>query len=846
MDSCHLFNFLFGTKKATSEIGKRFTSVVTQQKNEQTSSDSQNKKIKSKKTCGNVFTNPIGNLKSDTANKLESTQDDNKTQAPLSPLKQFQIKIVQSFTASSASFSSAQKYPKTNPLQNENPLLHETNVSCDAKSGTYHATLVETVEDDEEEEEGEEDYVNGRLNTIEIVENPASKLLEKTLIQESSSSTFGQRKSDTKSSVHQKSIEKHQQPVKVNDGFLRDAPKKCEAIMSETTMKHEHSEFKLQPVKATKFKRIVLYNDDDDCKENHQKEDGESVGNNNDDQKTFQTHNQVYNVISDNYHQASIRGKLEKIDSLISNATNTSQNNIAINEYRESELRSLRDKRNDYVQSLVQSIELNGSFEQSKNINEAHETIRDNNNNSNNFPSLNTGNNPIRSNYVPYNKPITFVKPQPPKTPPKTNKAKCLNIQLSLNKPTNIDQLFKDEKFLIRFFDKLEPLERCVAAQVCRLWRNILYSNQNYWKDLINVIDCSQMRREHVTECIVNTLQSAKLKQQLQQQNHKALTSVSIYNDSDKNNNNIINAMHSDGILNNFFTYKDCSQYNIDPEDVWRIQDLCNRFTNRTVSQQQHHSKQQVNTPSTGNIEQANQATQENIICTTSKSSSIPSQISSTLSSFSLSSLLSPLSESSRVESIKEKLYISLDDRGFDAICLFGATDDDIDDLIAKLPANSHKRILVGRLKNCFVSNKGLELFITAFNHIEELELSGCNELTNSFELTALTNLKRLIITDCINIADGFAQKLIQIIFQLNELIIQAYHMTDSFLEYLSLNSKIKELTRLELPNCKEITNRSLLTIAKHFPQLQILSLSGSTKVSSILQVKYLLYQKKH
>lgn len=355
------------------------------------------------------------------------------------------------------------------------------------------------------------------------------------------------------------------------------------------------------------------------------------------------------------------------------------------------------------------------------------------------------------------------------------------------------------------------------------------------------MIDCTQLRREHLVDCIISTLQTAKLKQQ-QQQRPKLPNSGREYNqdwisiqpiqaDLDKKPSNV-----SFGFQQVYSNEREVL-LDIDQEDVWRIQELCNRFTTRSNHAPISRVAQQ---PIATNVDHNNNVGDpQQVITTTSKSSSIPSQISSTLSSVSLSSLLSPLSESSRIDSLKEKLYTSLDDRGFDAICLFGATDDDLEDLVNKIPIGAHKRITVGRLNNCSVSDRGLELFISTFNLIEELELSGCNEISNSFELKALQQLKRLIITDCINIADGFAQKLMEIVGQLDELTIQAYHLTDAFLEYLSLNADTSKLKRLELPNCKEITNQSLITMAKHFNQLEVLSISGSTKVSMRVQLKH-------
>lgn len=463
-----------------------------------------------------------------------------------------------------------------------------------------------------------------------------------------------------------------------------------------------------------------------------------------------------------------------------------------------SDLESASGKRTLFVRNLVQSIESKTSKSISEDGLSPARRLSS--------PSATTG----------YSKPITIVKPMPPKTPPKSNKAKCLNLQLSMNKPIKVQQLFMDETFLSRFFDKLEPIDRCVAAQVCRKWRKILYARREYWQDLVNVIDCTQLRREHLIECIINTLQSAKLKQQSKQQ------AKSVQN-ADANSNGEsqqIQRRTSDKMS------PESALVDFDGDEVWRIQELCNRF----------NSSQQRNLQAGGNNRAIQQDANNNNIGeqqqTTSKSSSIPSQISSTFSSLSLSSLLSPLSESSRVECLKEKIYASMNERGFDAICLFGASDDDIEDLVGKMAAEARARICICKLNNCSISNRGLESLLVTLSEIREIELSGCNEITNSFNLDNLTKLRRLTVTDCINIADGFAQKLSPILAQLDELTIQAYHLTDTFVEYLSLNAETTRLRQLELQNCKEITNQTLITLALHFTKLESLSISGSTKIS--------------
>lgn len=463
-------------------------------------------------------------------------------------------------------------------------------------------------------------------------------------------------------------------------------------------------------------------------------------------------------------------------------------------------------------------------------------------------------------------KPTTIVKPLPPKTPPKSLKAKYLTWQLTqlATKAQKIDQLLQEDAFLIRLFDYLEPMDRCSAAQVCRKWREVLYSKRAYWKDLVSVIDCTQLRREQLVECIMSTLQSAKLKQQQKQLQLQAnsngngnqsngyshpttTTNVPAKMNRTTNNSTTTLSTAESSLTSGVVTLMSSTDRLtgdlelFDQDGVWRIQELCNRYTHR--NNQVAYSATRVGQYQIPNCPISNQQQQlessasqlgepiNGTMCQASKSSSIPSQISSTFSSVSLSSLLSPLSESSRIEFLREKLYNSLDERGFDAICLFGATDEDIEDLIGKLPSGAHGRISVARLNNCCITDRGLELFVSSFSQLEELELSGCNEISNGIELIKLTKLKSLIVTDCINIADGFAQRLAQIMDQLNGLKIQAYHLTDAFIEYLSLNADTSNLKRLELPDCKEITNQSLMVIAKHLSHLEALSLSGSTKI---------------
>lgn len=894
MDSCHIFNFLFGTKKATTELSRCFSSL-----NERATRRSRERRAEAEKQAE----------ASGCAGGGGGSQP-----PPPSPLKQLQMKIAN--LASGKKTATAEQRKRS--------------ISCDAKSGTYRATLVSTFDGvgvrtettTEKQRQDHDSEQESLVNSATTIANQDKQDPSMTQAQQTANEII-----TTTSQAQSKRQDQERDPVLV--------------VMNQRQCKQQAT---LVHGTTTKYKQVVMYDDWSPLKTNADacnnvqlnattgrlQDNGDcdevasSDGHN---QITYCHHSnsldqhehpslissaEVYKIVSEFGEPCA---RLRRVGSVSSDGTATMTTNHQADNigtrrsnHRPSELQSakslesndnngcshsetsrLADKRSVFVRSLVQSIEQSnwtsiqpieptGCLKSNKDDDDDDDddTIQRQDFETAKTTQVDTQQQADLAPYHHHNrargykKPVTFVKPLPPKTPPKTNRAKCLNMQLSLNKPIKIQQLFQDEKFLKKFFNKLEPLDRCVAAQVCRLWRNILYANQNYWKDLINVIDCTQLRREHLVECIISTVQSAKLKQLGRQQvvadaagttcnRNQALRSSRTCSESQSDQAATDQSFTLDSIGmdrdQQLSTATSCFA-DIDQDDIWRIQELCNRYaaqrqlviggrqptaasnelgqigTGRSSDHTNANNEQAPPPPPPQQQQQHHQGS-----CMASKSSSIPSQISSTLSSVSISSLLlSPLSESSnRIECIREKLYTSLDNRGFDTVCLFGATDDDIEDLVTKMPHGAHKRIVAGRLNNCSLTDRGLELFVSTFDQIVELELSGCNEITNSIELQTLSNLKRLIITDCINIADGLAQKLIEILQQLDELTVQAYHLTDAFLDYLSLNSSTAHLIRLELPNCKEITNQTLVTIAKHFPHLRALSISGSTKVSFAL-----------
>ena len=52
----------------------------------------------------------------------------------------------------------------------------------------------------------------------------------------------------------------------------------------------------------------------------------------------------------------------------------------------------------------------------------------------------------------------------------------------------------EDEKFLSRLFQYFSPSERCVLAQVCRQWRDVLYA-PHFWLGVTPIIQCKEWAR---------------------------------------------------------------------------------------------------------------------------------------------------------------------------------------------------------------------------------------------------------------------------------------------------------------------------------------------------------------
>ena len=115
---------------------------------------------------------------------------------------------------------------------------------------------------------------------------------------------------------------------------------------------------------------------------------------------------------------------------------------------------------------------------------------------------------------------------------------------------------------------------------------------------------------------------------------------------------------------------------------------------------------------------------------------------------------------------------------------------------------------------------------------VVRLELSGCNDFTEAGLWSSLSaRITSLSVSDCINVADDAIAAISQLLPNLAELSLQAYHVTDTALAYFTARQGHSTHT-LRLLSCWEITNHGVVNVVHSLPNLTALSLSGCSKVT--------------
>ncbi|KAH3872020.1 F-box/LRR-repeat protein 16-like [Dreissena polymorpha] len=187
--------------------------------------------------------------------------------------------------------------------------------------------------------------------------------------------------------------------------------------------------------------------------------------------------------------------------------------------------------------------------------------------------------------------------------------------------------------------------------------------------------------------------------------------------------------------------------------------------------------------------------------------------------------------ELSKKEDVRKCFYDSLQQRSVDGVCLFGATDEDIADFVNHF-SNYKKQIRSISLRCSNVSDTGLEVLFKRLSCIYRLEISGCNELTETGLWSCLNpKIVSLSVSDCINVADDTIGAVSQLLPSLYEFNLQAYHVTDAALAFFSAKQSYT-LCILRLQSCWEITNHGIVNIVHSLPNLTVLSLSGCSKIT--------------
>ncbi|XP_035695555.1 F-box/LRR-repeat protein 16-like [Branchiostoma floridae] len=181
-----------------------------------------------------------------------------------------------------------------------------------------------------------------------------------------------------------------------------------------------------------------------------------------------------------------------------------------------------------------------------------------------------------------------------------------------------------------------------------------------------------------------------------------------------------------------------------------------------------------------------------------------------------------------------EKRFVDLtsfQQRGFESACLVGVADLDICEFIDNYPP-SKKTIKYISLKRSTVTDAGLEVMLEQMTSLTGLELSGCNDFSEAGLWSSLNaRIVKLCISDCINVADDSLAAIAQLLPNLRELNLQAYHVTDTALSYFTTKQS-HSMHTLRLRSCWETTNHGIVNIVHSLPNLTSLSLSGCSKIT--------------
>ena len=155
------------------------------------------------------------------------------------------------------------------------------------------------------------------------------------------------------------------------------------------------------------------------------------------------------------------------------------------------------------------------------------------------------------------------------------------------------------------------------------------------------------------------------------------------------------------------------------------------------------------------------------------------------------------------------------------------------DNAVLKIARNSQCSLKSFKLSGKKITDVSLRHFVNTFPELEELELNGCDNISDS-TVRSLASCKHLSILDlssCPNITPGAFTPSKSQLRNLKELNLSSCrNVTDEALFHISKSSI--ELTVLNLSACEEITDEGLIQIATGCHSLRSLNLSSVFKIT--------------
>ncbi|XP_069993570.1 LOW QUALITY PROTEIN: uncharacterized protein [Penaeus vannamei] len=165
---------------------------------------------------------------------------------------------------------------------------------------------------------------------------------------------------------------------------------------------------------------------------------------------------------------------------------------------------------------------------------------------------------------------------------------------------------------------------------------------------------------------------------------------------------------------------------------------------------------------------------------------------------------------------MRRRFYVSVQKAQPDSLVLMCANDEDLMDLVANYAVNHTKALRSVALRCSSVSDKGLETLLDHLNGVYQLELQGCNDVTEAGLWACLNpRIVSLSVADCINVADEAVGAIAQLLpVALRAQPPRPITSPDAALAFFSPR-QTSTLSILRLHSCRELTNHAIVDIVR-------------------------------